>query len=319
MKRAGHFTILMIGGAKRVSMARMMADACRRLGLEPHLLSYELTKQLPIASVATVVRGLRFADHGILTHLHGTVTEHGVDMIVPFVDPAVAIAARYRDTYGDVWVPTGDEAVAAQMFDKVSADIAFCHEGFPLPRLLNPDSPQFPIIAKPRRGSASQGIVVINSAADFALLPQPLGNYLMQEYIVSREEYTVDCYVNMAGEPLIVSPRLRGEVTGGEVSSTVTVDYPEIVTLTKRVLRTMKLRGAVTVQFLRDLDTGRLMVMEVNPRLGGGAVATVHAGADIPLAMIAEAAGMPCPPPESPRPGTLITRYPQEVVFYDQN
>jgi len=33
------------------------------------------------------------------------------------------------------------------------------------------------------------------------------------------------------------------------------------------------------------------MIMEINPRLGGGAVAAVHAGADIPAMIISEALG----------------------------
>ena len=75
--------------------------------------------------------------------------------------------------------------------------------------------------------------------------------------------------------------------------------------------------GAVTVQLIHDLDCpGRLLVMEINPRLGGGAVCTVAAGCDIPAMIISEALGFAVDAAE-PRPGVRICRYMQEVVFVD--
>ena len=56
--------------------------------------------------------------------------------------------------------------------------------------------------------------------------------------------------------------------------------------------------------------------MEINPRLGGGAVCSVHAGADIPGMILDEAMGVTCH--RAPyRPGTEIARYLQEVVFFN--
>mgnify|MGYP001035109838 FL=1 len=84
----------------------------------------------------------------------------------------------------------------------------------------------------------------------------------------------------------------------------------------ERALSAIGLRGAVTVQLIRDDDTGRLYIMEINPRLGGGAVCSVHAGADIPGMILDEAMGVTCH--RAPyRPGTEIARYLQEVVFFN--
>ena len=57
------------------------------------------------------------------------------------------------------------------------------------------------------------------------------------------------------------------------------------------------------------------MLMEINPRLGGGAVTAIAAGADIPAMIIAEALGNPLPREEKGKPGTLVARYLQETVF----
>ena len=65
---------------------------------------------------------------------------------------------------------------------------------------------------------------------------------------------------------------------------------------------------------LRDPASRRTVVMEVNPRLGGGAVAAVCAGADIPALIIAEATDRPLNPTEA-RSGILVQRYLNEISF----
>lgn len=118
---------------------------------------------------------------------------------------------------------------------------------------------------------------------------------------------------------LALSARRRVEVSGGEAMRTVTVSDPEIDALTRRVLASTGLRGAVTVQFMRDLDDGgRLLLMEINPRLGGGCVCSVHAGADIPSLIIGEALGEKLSS-LSALAGVEISRYPAETVFYPDN
>ena len=138
--------------------------------------------------------------------------------------------------------------------------------------------------------------------------------YLIQTYYPDREEYTVDCYISKRGEALCISPRKRLEVVGGEVARTVTVDYPEIIDASRKAISGLGLRGAVTLQYLLDLHTGHLMLMEINPRLGGGVVCSIHAGADIPGMILEEFLGRPLKESEI-RPGVMICRYFDEAVF----
>ena len=139
--------------------------------------------------------------------------------------------------------------------------------------------------------------------------------YLIQERIDNRNEITVDCYVSVIdGEIKALSPRRRLATAGGEVTDTVTISDSRIDDIVGRTLSSLGLVGAVTVQLIEDLEDGRLMLMEINPRLGGGAVCSVCAGADIPAMIIAEARGTAAAPLQA-KPGVMITRYMQEVVF----
>ena len=307
--------ILFLGGAKRVSIARMFKEAAVRAGLEAEIFSYELSREVPVACEATIIEGCRWSDPDILESLNDVCVSRSIDVIIPFVDGAVRVAADYRYRYGSVFVPTGSPDVAEAMFDKVVAARLFAEKGLPAPATYTPGDPCLRLIAKPRHGSASKGIIEIR---DLETLDRVLGRgdeYLIQERIDNRNEITVDCYVSVIdGEIKALSPRRRLATAGGEVTDTVTISDSRIDDIVGRTLSSLGLVGAVTVQLIEDLEDGRLMLMEINPRLGGGAVCSVCAGADIPAMIIAEARGTAAAPLQA-KPGVMITRYMQEVVF----
>lgn len=305
--------ILFLGGAKRVSMARMFIEAGRRLGQEVKIYSYELDEDVPIACVGKVVKGLRWKDPGLMADLSRLVREENISLLVPFVDPAVEVAARFRDENENVWAPVSDVKRCAIMFDKVAAADFFGRLNLPIPSTLSMNDPLYPKIAKPRRGSASKGIKIIREESEKRAIVD-VDDYLIQEYIPDADEYTVDCYVDKSGRIVCAVPRRRLEVAGGEVTRTVTVDVPALNQASLTILERTGLRGAVTLQFLHDKRSARYLLMEINPRLGGGAVCAVHAGADLPGYIIAESLGLEIEP-ASWRCGVEITRYMQEVVF----
>lgn len=157
-------TFLFLGGAKRVSFGRLLLKACGDAGVEGRIVGYELSARSPIASLGTVVEGLRWGDPAIFDHIDSTVDSHSVDAVVPFVDQAVGIAARYRTrTGGAVFAPVGKAEDAERMFDKIAAAEFFERVGIAIPRTYRPGDPCLRLIAKPRFGSASQGIECINS------------------------------------------------------------------------------------------------------------------------------------------------------------
>lgn len=313
---ASTLTFLFLGGAKRVAIGRMFLQACEARGIGGRIVAYELDSHSAIASIGTVVEGLSWRDAGIYADIDAVVDRYGVDVIIPFVDPAVAIAAEYRRRVGGaVFVPVGDAAVAASMFDKITSAQLFERKGIATPATYRPGDACARLIAKPRFGSASKGIIAIDTLQDLYQVQAAGDKYLIQERIDNKEEISVDCYASVSdGAVTAVSPRLRGEVSGGEAVRTETVDDADAVALAREVIGRIGLRGAVTVQLLRDLDSGRLMVMEVNPRLGGAVVASVHAGVDIPGMIVDEALGKK-PVPAVPVPGVETVRYLEDVVF----
>lgn len=305
--------ILFLGGAKRVSMGRKFISAALALGHEAAIYGYELSPRQPLAEIAEkIFTGLRWNDPEVDADLRRIIAENNIRIVVPFVDGAVAVAARLADA---AFVPACPPQLAEQMFDKVVCAELLTNASLPVPATYRTGSEiTMPLIAKPRHGSASKGIVCFNDKIPEAIVAHT-DDFLIQERIDNRTEFTVDCYVSpSSGEILAVVPRERLEVSGGEVTRTRTVADPALVTLAEQTLTRLRLSGAVTVQIIRDNTDSRIMVMEINPRLGGGAVCAVGAGADIPAMIIADALGQK---PSRCTNYKLIemARYPAEVFF----
>lgn len=308
--------IMMLGGARRVSMAELLVKSGARLGHNVEILSYELTTQVPIAAAGEVIVGLKWSDPGVVDDIVRICKEKEVNIILPFVDGAIEIASRCSALLPDVFVPVSEADVAAVMFDKVEAAKVFKEAGIPIPTTYTALTASIPAIAKPRHGSASRGIKVFNNIEELMHL-QNISDYLVQEYIENREEYTVDCYVDREGRVLCTVPRIRLEVMGGEVTRTRTCHIPMLEEMSRRVIDAFKLRGPVTLQYLHDLDHDRFLLMEVNPRLGGGVICSIYAGAPFTDYIIQESMGVPLTPCDDWTDGTLMARYWKEVIFFN--
>ncbi len=312
---AAEMNVLMLGGARRVAFGELLRESGSCMGVEVKILSYELTADVPIASIGEVIIGRKWSDADVVDDIVGIARSRGVGMILPFVDAAIEIASRCRPLLPDVFIPVSDPDVCRTMYDKVAAAQAFVGAGIPVPATFNSAAPLFPVIAKPRLGSASKGIIVCRSEEELAQI-ENTGDYLLQEYIADREEYTADCYVAATGEMLVCVPRLRIEVAGGEVTRTQTRRIQAIIDMCRTAIARLRLRGPVTLQFIRDKATCRYLLMEVNPRLGGGVVCSIHAGAPIAGYLLREALGMPVAPVADWKENALMARYMKEVMFF---
>lgn len=298
-------------------MAELLKRSGERLGYDIRILSYELDDQVPIATVGKVVTGLKWTDPGVVDDILRVVIEHEAKIILPFVDGSISVAARCKEKMPDLFVPVSDPETAILMFDKKLAAKAFKEAGVPIPLTYKIIDAEMPVIAKPRFGSASRGIHVFHDIEDLMHL-KDISDYLLQEFIEDKKEFTVDCYVSQEGEILVTVPRERLEVMGGEVTRTITKRLPQLEKMSADIIEKFELRGPVTLQFLYDIRRDRYLLMEVNPRLGGGVVCSIYAGATIPDYILQEALGIPVRPCDDWADRCLMARYQKETIFFNR-
>lgn len=308
-----------MGGAKRVSLAEHFIKAGKKLGLDIAIFSYELDEKVPLASVGTIIKGKKWSDADLFSDLQNQIMRNDISIVLPFVDPAIEVAELLKSGNQNLFIPTCGKDICHIMFDKVLSERWFKEKGLPIPPSFSQnDQIQFPIIVKPRTGSASKGIRVIEDAEEWDKLVNK-DNYVIQQFIANREEYTVDCYVTTSGKIISIVPRLRILTAGGEVMNSETRRDKDLIAISEKVLMFGDFKGPVTIQFLRDKKTGANYIMEINPRLGGGVITSIEAGADITEFILCDYLGEELQPCNDWKDKTLMTRYFKEVIFYADN
>lgn len=316
MKR---INILFLGGAKRVSLAERFIRAGSKNNAEVRIFSYELQEKVPIACLARVIVGLKWKDKQILEHLGQVIAENRIDIVLPFVDPAIEICSRLKQqTDKSVYIPVSNEALCQTMFEKKQAAAWFSERGFPIPETYSLHNIKFPAILKPNTGSAAKGLIVVHDNSELNNISRP-EDYLIQEYIGDNTEYTVDAFVSEKREIMAAVPRIRLETAGGESVRSVTIRENEIIELSHKILQSDEFYGPITIQFIRDNRKHKLYVMEINPRLGGGVVLSIEAGADICEMIIGEHLGLHLEKCTNWTTGLLMTRYFKEVFYADNH
>jgi len=172
----------------------------------------------------------------------------------------------------------------------------------------------FPLIAKPRYGKGSKGIIKIENSIDLKYTLSKQRELIFQEYLPGTE-YTIDVLSDLDGNPLIAVPRIRVETKAG-ISTVGKIVMDEKISETcKSIAKYLKIKGPCCIQ-MKESNDGTLKLVEVNPRLGGGTIFTALAGANFPAMILDMAMGKRVRIPKISE--ITVVRYFEEIVVEDQ-
>jgi len=320
------FTVLVSSAGRRVELLRGFRDALAAAGLAGRVLA---------ADRSWYSSAFHEADEGLLVPscdedafvpaVLDLCEKHAVDLIVPTIDPELPVYAAARERFAGAGVTvavSGPEAVTIAA-DKVRTHAWLVETGLPTVRqagvdVVRADPPgwPFPLVVKPRFGSAGIGVAVVHDAAELDVAAR-VGEVVVQEVARGRE-HTIDLLVDRAGRCVSAVPRRRLEVRAGEVSKAVTVRSSALEDVAARLAERLPgAYGPLTVQVFSDEDGG-LAVIEVNARFGGGFPLAREAGADHPRWLVEEVAGLTSTADRGAwRPGLVMLRY-DAAVFVDE-
>jgi carbamoyl-phosphate synthase large subunit len=314
------FTILVTSAGRRGALVGILRRALVEAGQEGRVLAADaspLSAAFHLADQGFIVPP--HADPGHVDALLELCQREQVNLVVPTHDGELPLlaAARDRFTAAGVTVSVSSPEVVEIGRDKARTH-AFClHEGFPTVRqaardvvLAQTDSWRWPLIAKPRTGSASIGVVRVDTPDDLLRLES---HDLVVQELAPGDEHTVDVLVLRDGRVVCPVPRRRIEVRSGEVSKGVTVHDDALEALVRDIATALPgAYGALCVQVFKSADG--LRVVELNMRYGGGFPLAFEAGAHYPTWQIQELAGFPPAVTDDWQEGLVMLRY-DEAVF----
>jgi carbamoyl-phosphate synthase large subunit len=142
----------------------------------------------------------------------------------------------------------------------------------------------FPVLAKPRFGKGSRGIVKIVDESDLRYIITKRDDLVFQEYLPGTE-YTVDVLSDLNGKPLIAVPRIRMQTKAGISTKGRVLRDPALEIDCMKIAEYIGIRGPCCMQ-MKESAEGRLKLIEVNPRMGGGTIFTSLAGANFPALLL---------------------------------
>lgn len=141
----------------------------------------------------------------------------------------------------------------------------------------------FPVIIKPRFGQGSLGVFKVESMKELQLFFKNCNeDYLIQEFI-DGEEYTVDIFQNGKGCDFIV-PRKRIKVRGGECLISKVVLDPSLLKFVSNIVGMLSFKSIYNLQLIVGKE--KIVLIEFNPRFGGGSDLTIQAGGNIPALIL---------------------------------
>jgi carbamoyl-phosphate synthase large subunit len=168
----------------------------------------------------------------------------------------------------------------------------------------------FPLIAKPRYGKGSKGIVKINDENELKYVRFNSENLIFQEYLPGTE-YTIDVLSDLECEPILAVPRVRVETRAGISTVGTIVKDKNISETCKSIAKYLKIRGPCCIQ-MKESNDGILKVVEVNPRMGGGTIFAALAGANFPAMILDMVNGKKLKIPKISE--VTVVRYFEEIV-----
>ncbi len=320
VERPGRVLVTGVGGPSGVSVMRAIASEQLTIfaaDIDPYAAGLYL---VPEAQRAILRRG---DDPAFAAHLLGLCRELDVGVVVPTVDSELLPLAAMREQFARAGVKLvlASEQTLAVCLDKWALH-GRCAGRVRVPGTwlvdagFDPAAPALPAIVKPRSGSGSRGIELLEERERLERLPRD-GTLLVQEHLPGAE-YSLDVLAAADGSVLAVVPRARLKIDSGIAITGRTLRDERLESFGATVAQAIGLTTVANVQ-AKEAPGGEPALLEVNPRFPGTMPLTVAAGVDMPSLAVGEALGAPTPRAPLPFEEIAMVRYLEERFLpYEQ-
>jgi predicted ATP-grasp superfamily ATP-dependent carboligase len=253
-----------LAAGNRYTLIERFIGAAAHFGLDLRLVSFEkFDTQPPILDLIPINFELNFSAPEFKTKLKSLIDKNSIDLLIPMHD-AFFSSDCFLVSKEIMTTPDAQMLSDKIKLKKVSTDLDIPSAS---------DTPGlFPKIIKPREGYGSRDIKVVY--AEHEIKSYDSSNYLIEDHI-SGSEASVDVYFSRFDKRFCAIGRDRLRIEGGEVAHSVTRELTRIERETiSKLNHKFELVGPYNFQFIGEEE----LLMEINPRFGGGATISMSAG-----------------------------------------
>jgi len=247
-------------------------------------------------------------------------SKNKIDMIVPLIDPELEVLAAQHDKFRNngIMAVVSPAKTIEIAFDKYQTYLHAKKAGIEVPemvttieealKLTSAGKLSWPVIVKPRRGSASMYVYTCHNEDELQLAFRSCPGPVIQQF-ASGEEYGYDIFCDGDFKPVSVFCKQKIAMRAGETDKAVSVNDKKLMDLGVKIAQAFPMFGPADA----DVKMGKNgpMLLEVNPRFGGGYPCSHLCGADFPAKLIALCKGQKLIPD--------IGNYPTGVYMFKQD
>lgn len=166
---------------------------------------------------------------------------------------------------------------------------------------------RFPLVVKPREGFGSANTFIARDELQLRAFFSVQPGMLIQQFI-DGDAYDIEALSDPDGRVLEVVVWRKHLSRLGETEQAVTVEDPELLAIGQRLAETVGNVGPMDVDLFRTAD-GRVWILELNLRFGGGYPVSHLAGATFPETIVRICRGeRPEPRIGAYRPGVCLLK-----------
>lgn len=267
--------------------------------------------------------------------------ENDVGLLVPRLDREFLALAGERARFVALGtVPVVSELrVLTLCEDKAETNRFLAHCGLRTPRTwlsladaivaLENRELSYPVVVKPRFGSASVGLEEAADARELALVYElarmraarlPISTRASQdESVLIQErlcgvEYGIDVINDLLGRHVTTFVRRKVQMRGGNTDRAITVESEQLAALGRTLGEQLGHIGCLDCDVFVFPDSAPVVV-DLNPRFGGGLLFSHMAGANLAEALVAWRQGrVPSPSALSPRANVHVSKFEDYAV-----
>jgi carbamoyl-phosphate synthase large subunit len=255
--------------------------------------------------------------------------ENDVGLLVPRLDREYAVLAGQRARFlalGTVPI-VSEPGILELCEDKLATNHFLADCGLRTPKTwlslveayqaLERGEVSYPVVVKPRFGVASTGFEEVSDGRELTLVYELALMRAARQHSVSARarveesvlvqerlsgvEYGIDVINDLQGRYVTTFVRRKLQMRGGNTDRAVTVDSAELAALGRTLGERLGHIGCLDCDVFVFPDSAPVVV-DLNPRFGGGLLFSHMAGANLAGALVAWRLG------ETPRPGALAPR-----------
>ncbi|WP_075981910.1 ATP-grasp domain-containing protein [Bacillus massilinigeriensis] len=271
--------ILFCSAGRRVKLLNYFQEELSKIGGKVVAVDCESSAPaLQFADIAETVSPITHPDY--LKQIRQLCKKYNIQAIISLIDPELTLLSEHKEEFekGNIKVIVSDKEIVETCFDKYKTHQILEKNHIPtvptfikfrdVMRAIEGDYIKYPLIAKPRTGSASIGISLINTVDELKKIFMENKEIVLQPYI-EGEEYGVDCYVDLINQRTTnIFCKKKLGMRAGETDRSIAVYDEELIQLINRVLGKLELIGPIDIDCFKT--SKGYLISEINPRFGGG-------------------------------------------------